>query len=73
MFSANRLFAKTRLPADKSTSPQPGCERLPKEDKAAIFTVQLPAGRTTLQAWFYDRDGKQLCGAYYVYVEKVAK
>ncbi len=42
-----------------------------KGDKAATFTVHLPAGRTTLQTWFYDRDGKQLCGAYCVYVEKM--
>ncbi len=34
-----------------------------KEDKAATFTVHLPAGKTTLQTWFYDRSGKPLCGA----------
>ncbi len=44
-----------------------------KEDKAATFTVRLPAGRTTLQTWFYDRDGKQLCGAYCVYVSRLPK
>ena len=44
-----------------------------KGDKAASFTVHLPAGKTTLQTWFYDRGDKQLCGAYCVYVEKVAK
>ncbi len=42
-----------------------------KDDKAATFTIHLPAGKTTLQTWFYDRAGKQLCGAYYVYVQKV--
>ena len=40
-------------------------------DKAATFQVRLPAGRTTLQTWFYDRKGKQLCGAYCVYVTKL--
>ena len=40
-------------------------------DKAATFTVQLPAGETLLQTWFYDRAGKSLCGAYYVYVTRL--
>lgn len=40
-------------------------------DKAAVFTVHLPAGKTTLQTWFYDQDGKELCGAFYVYVRYV--
>jgi len=38
------------------------------KDKAAVFRVKLPAGRTKLQTWFYDADGKELCGAFYVYV-----
>ena len=44
-----------------------------KDDKAATFNVHLPAGKTTLQTWFYDRNDKQLCGAYCVYAEKVTK
>ena len=39
-------------------------------DKAAVFRVKLPAGRTTLQTWFADAGGKELCGAYYVYVKR---
>jgi arylsulfatase A-like enzyme len=39
-------------------------------DKAVTFNVKLKAGRTALQTWFYDRDGKELCGAYYVYVRR---
>ncbi|MBI5690553.1 MAG: arylsulfatase [Verrucomicrobia bacterium] len=34
------------------------------------FAVQLPAGRTTLQTWFRDAAGRDLCGAYYVYVTR---
>lgn len=33
--------------------------------REARFTVQLPAGRTQLRAWFQDADGRDLCGAYY--------
>jgi hypothetical protein len=39
-------------------------------DKAVVFRVKLPAGRTTLQTWFSDAGGKELCGAYYVYVKR---
>jgi len=35
-------------------------------DKSVTFTVSLKSGRTRLQTWFYDKDGKELCGAYYV-------
>jgi arylsulfatase len=40
------------------------------EDQAATFTTTLPAGRTKLQTWFLDGDGKEIAGAYYVYVER---
>jgi hypothetical protein len=39
-------------------------------DKQVRFTVELKAGRTKAQTWFYDADGKELCGAYYVYVHR---
>jgi hypothetical protein len=39
-------------------------------DKAAAFTVALPAGRAELQTWFYGVDGNELCGAYYIYVRR---
>ncbi len=32
----------------------------------ATLTVDLPAGRTTLKAWFADADGNDLCGAFFV-------
>jgi len=40
-------------------------------DKAATFVVRLPAGRTTLQTWFYGKNGAELCGAYCVYVTRL--
>jgi hypothetical protein len=40
-------------------------------DKAATFVVRLPAGHTTLQTWFYGKNGEELCGAYCVYVTKL--
>jgi len=36
--------------------------------KAAEFTVELPAGPTQLQTWFLDKEGAELCGAFYVEV-----
>jgi hypothetical protein len=41
------------------------------EDRKAAFTLELPKGKTTLQTWFYDAEGKELCGAYYVYVRRL--
>lgn len=35
-----------------------------------VFRVHLTKGRTHLQTWFYDEDGEELCGAYYVYVRR---
>ncbi|MCP5110758.1 MAG: arylsulfatase, partial [bacterium] len=36
------------------------------------FQTALQAGETTLQTWFHDSDGKELAGAYYVWVERLA-
>ena len=40
----------------------------PADPKAtgATIRVELPAGRTTLRAWFADADGKDLCGEFFV-------
>jgi len=40
-----------------------------------IFRLSLPTGQTSLQGWFRDEGGQDLCGAYYVrftYCEKKA-
>ena len=40
------------------------------DDHEATFTLRLPRGRTTLETWFYDDAGQEICGAYYVYVRR---
>jgi arylsulfatase len=40
-------------------------------DKAVTFRVGLEAGNTQLQTWFDDAEGRELCGAYYVYLHRV--
>jgi hypothetical protein len=40
-------------------------------DEAAVFTVQLKAGSTLLHTWFYDAHNQPICGAYYVYLERL--
>jgi arylsulfatase len=44
-----------------------------EDDREATFTVALPKGRTTVETWFYDEQGQELCGAYYVYVRRLEK
>jgi arylsulfatase A-like enzyme len=39
--------------------------------QSVILTAKLPAGSTTLKAWFADADGTGLCGAFYVTVRFV--
>ncbi len=38
---------------------------------AITIEMELPAGDNTFQAWFKNKDGKDLCGAYYVRMEKL--
>ncbi|MGH9842859.1 MAG: arylsulfatase [Blastocatellia bacterium] len=41
------------------------------QDKAVTFSVPLQAtSKTQLQTWFYDAQGNQLCGAYFVYAKR---
>ncbi len=37
----------------------------------AMIEVDLPAGRTTLKAWFVDGQGEDLCGAFFVTVKRL--
>jgi hypothetical protein len=39
-------------------------------DKEAVFETRLKAGKTQLQTWFYDVQGRELCGAFYVSVTR---
>lgn len=40
-------------------------------DREAVFETSLPAGPITIQTWLLDREGKLLCGAYYVSIERL--
>jgi len=41
------------------------------QDKEIIFNVALKAGdKLPMQSWFYDANGRELCGAYYAYVRR---
>ncbi len=43
------------------------------EADGIVFTVtRLPAGPASVQTWFYDAAGRELAGAYYVYVDTSA-
>ncbi len=60
-------IAKARLKSgafDKSEPVAPG-------ELAKSFTLFLKRGRTELQTWFIDDSGKEVCGAYYVYVRRL--
>ncbi len=59
-------IAKARLQVADIDESRP----VSKDDKAATFTARLPKGPARLQTWFYDAEGKELCGAYYVYVRR---
>jgi len=40
-------------------------------DQDVTVRLTLPAGRTTLKAWFQDAAGKELCGAFFATVRRV--
>jgi arylsulfatase len=41
------------------------------DDQAVTFTVDLKAGtKLPMQTWFYDADGRELCGAYFADVRR---
>jgi hypothetical protein len=63
--------AGAKLPIASSRLRIAGADRTQKAAAGAesvTFRVPLSAGPTELQTWFFDADGRELCGAYYVYV-----
>lgn len=60
-------IAKARLKIGDSQQAGPAISG----SKQVSFEVDLKPGRTTLQTWLDDADGKPICGAYYVYVERM--
>ncbi|HUT14474.1 MAG TPA: arylsulfatase [Thermoguttaceae bacterium] len=61
-------IAEARLKVGNVDTSKPVAEG----DKAATFTVRLRRGETRLQTWFYDGQGNEVCGAFYVYVRWVS-
>lgn len=59
--------ARIRVWNDEKTYADERQDVKPNSD-GSIFTLKMPAGPAMVQTWFYDADGKELCGAYYVYV-----
>ena len=58
-------IAKARLKVGDLDASKP----VGPDDKEIVFTTPLKAGtRTTMETWFYDAGGKELCGAYFAYV-----
>ncbi len=57
--------ARLRIGAFDNTQP------VPADAREAVFTLQLAEGWTKMQTWFHDDSGKELSGAYYVYVERL--
>jgi arylsulfatase len=56
--------ARIKVQGHDETSP------VAPDDKAVAFTARLQSGPAELQTWFYDAEGKELCGAYYVVVKR---
>lgn len=42
-----------------------------RDARGVVFQVTLETGRTTMQAWFQDSAGKDLCGVFYAHVRRV--
>lgn len=36
-----------------------------------VFEMNITSGENNLQAWFTDKDDKEICGAYYVRIQKL--
>lgn len=47
-----------------------GVKTAATEQEVAV-KLTLPAGKTTLKAWFHDGKGTDLCGAFFAYVRRV--
>jgi arylsulfatase A-like enzyme len=43
----------------------------PQGTSVAVVARDVPAGKTTLKAWFTDAGGQDLCGAFFVTVRRV--
>jgi arylsulfatase len=46
-----------------------GSQPVTADQREAVFTTRLPEGPGKVQTWFYDEQGRELSGAYFVWVE----
>lgn len=44
-----------------------------ENDTKISFTVPLEKGITKLKTWFFDKEGESICGAYYVYLQRISE
>ncbi len=51
---------------------QDHCAGIAQDSEAAVFELDLPAGRTQMEAWMKDESGEERA-AYYVTLERVAE
>lgn len=49
---------------------QASSAKAPPLAQETVHQLTLPAGPTTLQAWFQDENGVDLCGAFFAYVRR---
>jgi hypothetical protein len=40
-------------------------------DQSAAFTFDLEKGKNTIETWFYNGEDESICGAYYVYINRI--
>jgi len=57
--------AKLKIGGAEASKPAPAGA------KSVAFTMDLKAGKTVLETWFHDKNGKVLCSAYYTEVKQV--
>ena len=43
------------------------------DDVGVKFSVRLPKGSMRVETFFYDEDRDELCGAYYVVVQRLSE
>jgi len=70
-FTQAQIEIQELLPAGPAESEKPRMRlSMPVNlgETSVDFEVNLKAGRTRLQSWFCDRQGRALCGAYYAYI-----
>ena len=63
-------MARIRLFQDDGTIAEETADIAPDADGVVFEFADIPEGPCSLQTWFYDQEGNELAGAYYVYVNR---